>query len=382
MQSKTLITSYHNPNVNQTKAAAERSEDYLAWRVDVAAALAAAGHAEAAELFLNCADPDQFFSIPFDQALPAGLIGVYVCSSEVEHKVKPVVATCQLRICPDCAHRQTARLLDRYVPVLLDLEASGPDSFSVKHITLTTPVGLDDPDCKEQIKKLMQAVPAAFDQVLPKDWRGDQGLLYAFEFGEEGRKLHFHCIFYGQYIPQADLAAAWNTATDGLARVVWIEQIHHDPDQGRTLEQAVAEVAKYATKLAKRDSEGRMKYMQPDQVVKLHEVLTGLRRVRSYGVLYKIEQPEEKPHVCPCCGAAMIRLNRVEWDIWVQTGWLPNEVNQALRAVNLNLILGNNFSNGPPLKTGVLGHYQAVLPGLTAFVGLPAYAEVIKKGLK
>jgi len=371
-----LPTSYHNQTDEQNDDFGSRDAAQLAWRVEVAAALAAAGYAKEAELFTTCSDPGKIFTVDYSADLPAGSIGVYVCEADPHHHAKAIAPTCKLRICPDCASSHTARLLARYVPELLDLEMSSDNDFSCKHVTLTTPISLDDPDLKEKIAELMKAVPRCFDVATGYDWRKDSGLLFAFEFGEEGRKLHFHAIWFGQFIPQPTLSAAWSSVTDGLASVVWIEQLDRSGTDGRTLEAACAEVCKYATKLAHRNPDGSWRWMPADDVVKLFIALKGSRRVRSYGLLYAIEEPE-RPHVCPVCASAMLKLAPVEWTIWRETGWLPDEFKEALKPPILNLILGNNFSGVPPPENNVFKPSAVALPGFERFVTRQQWLDMV-----
>lgn len=360
--SATANSSYHIETLEQNDDLCVRDSVQLAWRVEVAAALSAAGYAKEAELFTTCSDPGKIFTVDYHADLPAGSIGVYVCELDPHHHAKAIAPTCKLRICPDCASVHTARLLARYVPELLDLELSSDNDYTCKHVTLTTPISLDDPELKEKLANLMKAVPRCFDLAAGKDWRKDSGLLFAFEFGEEGRKLHFHCIWFGKFISQPCLSTAWRIVTGGLAQVVWIEELDRSGESARTLEAACAEVCKYATKLAHRNPDGSWRWMPADDVVKLFKALKGSRRVRSYGLLYNLEE-KPRPHVCPVCSAAMLKLAPLEWTIWRETGWLPEEFKEALKPPLINLILGNNFSGLPPPENNIPSAFSVPLPG-------------------
>lgn len=367
-------TSYHKQTDDVTCSG--RDSVYAAWRAEVAIALEKSGHSKEAEQFRLCADPAHMFTVDYEKSLPAGSIGVYVCEADPHHKAKAIAPMCRLRICPDCAHQHTARFLSRYVPVLTDLDYSATDGHSLKHIVLTTPISLHEENIQEKIKALLQAVPRVFDMLHIDDWRKHSGLLVAFEFGETGRKLHFHCIWFGKYIPQPCLSTAWRVVTGGLAQVVHIEQIDNHGDEGRTLESAVSEVAKYATKLAHKNADGTWRYMPAADVVRLFEVLKGVRRVRSYGLLYKIPEPE-RPHVCPVCHAAMLKLSPLEWDIWLDTGWLPMEFAEAIKPQILNLITGNNFCGLPPPENNVLEHFAVPLPTFEQLIKRPTWQDTI-----
>lgn len=368
--------SYHNPDETENSPA-PRDADYSRWRVEVAAALLAAGYAKESEAFASCADPAKIFTVDYNAGLPAGSLGVYVCEADPHHHAKAIAPMCKQRICPDCAHMHTARFLSRYVPVLLDLEYSSTNGHSLKHIVLTTPISLDDPDCKTKLQDLLKQIPLIFDTLGGKGWREDSGLLVAFEFGEDGRKLHFHCIWFGKYIPQYFLAETWKLINGGIADVVWIEKIDTDGEGGRTLESAVAEVAKYATKLAHKNPDGTWRWMPAADVVTLFGILKGVRRVRSYGLLYNIPEPE-KPHICPVCAAPMLKLSVIEWDIYVETGWLPQEFQEAINPPLFKSILGNNFCGLPPPETTISTHIPTSLPGFEHLIHCAAWDDTVK----
>lgn len=372
-----LGSSYHNQTAEPIEAPGFRDAVQLAWRDEVAVALEVAGYAKESELFRTCADPAKIFTVDYNADLPAGSIGVFVCENDPHHHAKAIAPTCKLRICPDCAHVHTARLMARYVPELLDLEMSGHDEYNCKHVVLTTPISLDDADLRPKLVALMAAVPRCFDLVAGKHWRKDSGLLVALEFGEDGRRLHFHCVWYGKFINKFCLSAAWRIVTSGLAQIVHIEQLDRGGEDGRTLEAAVAEVCKYATKLAHKNSDGSWRWMPAADVVRLFTALKGLRRVRSYGLLYNLAE-KPRPHVCPVCSGGMLKLARLEWTIWRETGWLPEEFREALKPPLVNLILGNNFCGVPPPQNVVSKSFSVPLVGFEHLIHRPAWDDSLK----
>lgn len=370
------LSSYHNLTPDENDGLLVRDSDQLTWRAEVVAALLAAGYTKESELFANCSDPGKIFTVDYSANLPPGSIGVFVCENDPHHHAKAIAPTCKLRICPDCAHAHTARLMNRYVPELLDLEMSSETDHTCKHVVLTTPISLDDSDLREKIIALMKAVPRCFDLVAGKHWRKDSGLLVALEFGEEGRRLHFHCIWFGKFINAGCLSTAWRIVTGGLARVVHIEQLDRSGDDGRTLEAAVAEVCKYATKLAHKNADGSWRWMPAADVVKLFAALKGLRRVRSYGLLYNLEE-KPRPHLCPVCSGGMLKLAPLEWTIWRETGWLPEEFAEAIKPSLFNLILGNNFSGVPPPGNDIPTPVLVALPGFEHLTHRPTWEDRI-----
>lgn len=329
----------------------ERSPAYIIWRERVRGAFIKAGLPNIAQRWLDCADPSLFFSLTGEEEeLPDGIMSANVCSSDPHHYAKTVVPTCQLRVCPDCAHRFTARLIDRYLPRFEEIDDNRERGFRFRHVVLTTPVSLLDKDIRSQRKKLYQAVLRTFYHLLGdgnltagKKRFSECGLLLADEFGSGGLKLHFHMVFYGPYLPQSDLSDSWSWATGGVASVVWINKI----TSNKGLSDALSEVVKYTTKLWKTDRHGQVKFINPDLVPVLHKVLEGTRRIRSYGLFYDLDV-QDAGAVCPDCGAPIVRLARAEWELWYNTGFMPDEFQVALGRATLNLIIGNKSERAPP----------------------------------
>lgn len=326
----------------------------------VADAYRAAGMADTADSFEQCSDPSHFFLLQMGDEMPPEAVNAVVCSDNPAHLSKAICPSCQLRTCPDCAHREASRLLARYLPTMQQyFDASYRPGWKFRKVVFTTGIGLFDGDVRQQVKDLYAAVRSTFESALKSLKTGsvaiaDTGVLVAHEFGPNGRKLHFHCLYYGPWLDQAALADLWLKFTG------W--QIVHISGIGKTkeidnLEDAVSEVVKYTTKFWKREKNGRMIFVEPEIVPILHKVIEGTRRIRSWGLFYDIQEPEEQAF-CPDCGAPLALLSRLEWDAWSQTGFKPDELRAALRGdALLNLIHGNKSPPTPP----PIGHKQGVL---------------------
>lgn len=320
-----------------------RTAQYIRWRNAVSEAYTDAGMDDVAELWDSCSDPAHFFHMSQNSIMPSQAVGVISCSDNPEHFAKAVCPSCQLRTCPDCAHREGARLLARYMPTLEKYFHAHNPRFRFKKLVFTSSISVRDPDISQKINDLYQAVRKTLEMALNqrsgrKYTIRDVGAIVAAEFGPNGHKLHFHMLFYGPFIDQALLARLWHENSG--QRVLWIEKIGQG-NRLESLEQAVAETLKYTTKFWKRDQEGNILYIEPEIVPLIHQALHGTRRVRSWGLFYSIREPQEKAR-CPVCDALLTKLSPVEWDIWQQTGWLPDELNAVLHSdVHLNLKLGN-----------------------------------------
>lgn len=294
------------------------------------------GHARDAQAFYHCSRNKASYRTIYKYPIAdESAQSVMVCSANPQHEAKVIRETCHLRICPYCARREVARLLARYMPLIGEL-AGRSGSWRLRKITLTTPVNLFDDDASEQIQRYFDLIPKLFDRLLSKsgkDWRKKGGALASVEFGEDGLKMHFHIVAYMPYIPQKTLSAAWKELTEGVSSVVWIGLI----SKASPIDDA-AETLKYATKFFKVDeTTGEAKFLSPNVMVRLLDVLRGLRRVRSWGRFYALPKVE---HVstCPDCGAPLEKWHVGDWNIFVETGWSPDEQRDYLSSYT-----GNNF---------------------------------------
>lgn len=307
---------------------------YESWRNAVYEQLVIAGMDSDAERWLSC---ETYHKIPFSgEDAPVGTKNIACCSREpLNHPRIAFKSTCGLRYCPTCAEQHSARLLARYAPVLTEL-ALKSGSRRLRKIMLSTPYSLEDDSTGDHYKKLMSAIPVMFDDLLGTEWRDHSGLLVGAEIGENGYKLHFHLLAYCKFIDQKQLATAWNKATDGHAEVVWIAEVSRDKS---SVEKAIAEQLKYCTKFWKLKHDGSRSMIDPHLIPKLAKLLAGTRRIRSYGLFYKIPEPEPETHYCEVCGSPMVMIWQSDWILFRET---------CMTWEDLNLKLANNFPNGPP----------------------------------
>lgn len=321
---------------------------YTEWRGEVYQALKDAAMDNEAEAFWSCAGGDP---VVWAKKAPApdahkNVKSNYVCGECCQ--VKLIKETCHLRICPDCARRASARFIERFMPVAEYLIPKMSGAMRFRKIVLTTPFSLTDDDVDSQYRRLKKLVPKVFDELLPDGWRRYQGFIVADEFGAKGKKLHFHILFFGQYIDQSKqggfkLSRAWNKVTGGSCKVAYIKQVKPNDVRGEILE-----TLKYTTKFWKRGVDGDIERLEPSLVPTLASVLKGSRRVRSYGVFYRVPQPDRRPVTCPDCNIEMIRLSQVEYEIYFETGWLPEDAELYLRIGNKSPGRGVVGANAPP----------------------------------
>jgi hypothetical protein len=313
------------------------------WRNDVYEALEMAGMAKEASRWLSCADRFVTRLKPApDAKLPAQSQKVYVCSANHHHEAEIYSQSCDLRICPDCARMHSARLVARYLPKCQELMHDHATSFRFRTIVFTTPYSLTDTDIREKLLCGFKQVYKVMDSLMSTrgPWKDKQAFLVTSEFGESGRKLHYHVIHYGIYLDQSELSRAWSQQTGGAAQVVFVRGF---PYQGLTVEQTLREVLKYATKFYSKDKvTGIVTYLPPHLMPVLAKAIEKTRRVRAYGLFYNLPEPDRSDHLCNTCEAPMLAIPLDYFVIFCNTGFLPLEWNAARHESLLNLKLADN----------------------------------------
>lgn len=246
---------------------------------------------------------------------------VDVCENDPSHEPKPVPIHCGLRICPDCAARESHRLLMRYLPALnklLEPNAEHPD-YRLRKLVFTTPFSLSDLSSStfKSKQKLVKDFLNKFfyDYFLPlgalsssekRRQRCDLashgiGGIQAAEFGEKGKKLHWHVLIYSPYMEHADMVRVWEEVSFGECTNVKVYGMYTKDGEplndGGDLLGAIKEVVKYSTKFTA---------IRPRDIPQLHKVLKGNRRFRSFGVLYNAipASEDEIDYCCEECHAA------------------------------------------------------------------------------
>lgn len=280
---------------DEQPVAVQHTTDILGsgWRAEVAAALVALGYTAAADKFLQCGKKT---------------VAVVTCPHDINHTARPVCEHCDERICPYCAARLAARLLEHYAAPIEKIISDHPRSgYRLRHLVLTTDIHPMDAGVEVRYDQVRDAIePTIRDCICPqkdgetaREWRErwrekkrTLGWLENDEFGEEGQKLHFHIAYYGPFIPQAVLSKLWNTHT-GYS-IVYITNRQDAP-----IRDVLKETLKYVTKFA---VDGQA--AKPNLVAQVFHILHGRRRVRSKGLFYNIPptpEEEEEHGLCPEC---------------------------------------------------------------------------------
>lgn len=242
-------------------------------------------------------------------------VAVLACSNQINHLARPIYEHCDNRVCPRCASRLSARLLDHYTRPIEDLIAAHPrPGYRLRHIVLTTDVHPMQATADIKFDHLSARIePTIRDCLCPRHddesihawhrrWAMKKrtiGLLVCAEFGEDGHRLHFHLAYYGPFIPQAVLSQTWEQKTG--YPVVYIHNRQDHP-----IADVLRETLKYVTKFA---IDGQA--ADPHLIARIHQILFGHRRVRSYGLFFNIPEPtqDDQQHgTCPECQSELVEL--------------------------------------------------------------------------
>lgn len=329
----------------------KRTDTYIGWRKEVAAALLEYGLDKEARLFYDCAEHPKRWIDSSRRTLHSNAATVWLCSDDPTHPAAMFMSTCDLRICPDCAARQTARLAAHYIPKAIELSKVG-GRYHLRHIVFTTPIELTS-DTPEKINAKIDELSRLPRQCLEllqaqgeienEHWK-TLGCIQSAEFGTDGLKLHFHVIQYGDYIPQKKLSEAWNQVTNGQADIVYIRGIDTSSDDATAND--VIETLKYSVKFWKTDKKtGQVHYLPANVMPHLLMSLKGLRRIRSWGCFYGLPKPDKEKFCCSECNAEMDRIGCENWYLWIEHGATGEQIRAWKRESLLHSKLANKSKN-------------------------------------
>lgn len=320
-----------------------------------------------ADLFETCSDPAHFVMLKPGASLAAEVVSVIACSDNPTHYAKAICPSCDLRTCPDCAHRNGARLLNRYMPALQKHFDNPRHGWRFRKITMTTAFHVRDGDIQERISEMYGSLREMFTELLESHQNGpysvsECGFVISHEFGPKGLKLHFHILFYGPNLAQDDLSKAWSALTG--YPVVYISEIGKGK-RLENLERAAAETLKYTTKFWKRNKRGQIIYVKPELVPVIHNAIAGTRRIRSWGLFYNIGE-EQEPSACPECGEPVELVRREQWPMLLENhaARLQKEGEKNRVSSHLKSTLANKSGREPPIMEINLRKQRQSVPEL------------------
>jgi len=306
----------------------KREANYVIWRDEVAEELQKRHHFDEAERWDYCDTSPRYIVNKHQIDLPPSADIVWVCSASNDHDSVLFSPSCDLRICPDCAKRHTARFMNRFVPAIEKMMTLHRE-HRLRSITLTTKIKLGSNGFKDAVSRGFVNIRKAMRKAIGPRWLLDgSGMIVNWEVGANGLLLHYHIIYFGPWVSYPKLKEAWYKLT-GDAYIVWVTQVkHNDGDwQG-----AVSEVLKYATKFYSEDkTTGERIYLSATLTVDLFEALKATRRLRAWGSLYNIGEPSDRVFCCETCDSKMVRIHVSHFEIWKATGFTEDGWKSAIR---------------------------------------------------
>jgi len=204
-------------------------------------------------------------------------------------EVNPRQDYCHVRICPDCAARESKRRFGAAVETLHNLNDRKAGKF--RFITLTSRNPYDGGDISRLEKQLKQAGKAIY-----KLWRNvlskagpNAGALAGIEVAPGGM-VHIHVLHFGDYVNFKGVQKTWLR----LMGAFWIKIEGIRGNDRETLHKALAECTKYLCDPRKAG---------PKMAAHANKASRRLRCYRSYGSLFQLGARDMDPHymTCPAC---------------------------------------------------------------------------------
>jgi len=191
---------------------------------------------------------------------------------------------CETRICESCARKYAARVRKRYRKITSKLYPR--KGKRLMFLTLTKRTNTAIPPMSSDARRILDLSKKLFKTLWPKNL--GCGALGTLEVGGNNN-LHVHMIVYGHYVPQEEISELWNQLT-GDSSVVWINAI-------KKSSLAINYVLKYITKPPHSNN--------PKKLAKYLDLIIGLRRIRTWGILYRYPLASKDPCPCPFCGGKL-----------------------------------------------------------------------------
>ena len=137
-------------------------------------------------------------------------------------------------------------------------------------------------------------ISAAFPRVYRKLFKAPGTAAHrCTEFGSKTGNVHIHALYYGPYIPQRLLSKIWLEETGSF-----VCDIRAVDQSERGLNDAVAEVTKYMTKIAA---------VAPDKLVEFEKALYKRHISQRYGLFRELNSSKVKPDRVPAIAARLPR---------------------------------------------------------------------------
>lgn len=254
-------------------------------------------------LLIDQGDDTAAFRLRHCQEPGMGWIGK--CKNNPDHKEWMSPYWCEQRICPDCAKRRSNQLAMSILKPVIAKAETAPRGYSLRHVVLTTDISLDEDInlVRRHAKRLRVGIRHIFQAM----FEGDKimGGFIGEEFGEDGRKLHYHVLVLSKFIPWYQLSKMWAGWTAGRGYRVHVRLVED-------IYKAVAEVSKYCTKPIKASGENQS---IERTLSRIHAVIKGRRRAQGFGSFYNMPRPDDDEYdiSCPDCGSTVVWHSEISY---------------------------------------------------------------------
>ena len=187
---------------------------------------------------------------------------------------------CESRICDTCTGKFAARVRKRLAQIFRNL--SYKNNMMLIFLTLTKRLEPGTNPNTFDAKKVLQDTRKLVKKLWPKS--GGCGAFSVLETGKQ-QHLHVHLIIYGRYVPQRRISDEWLKITCD-SPVIHVCSV-------RGAKKASNYLLKYITK--------PLEAAVAAKLAKYLDLITGLRRIHSFGIFYNFKVVERTSSGCPIC---------------------------------------------------------------------------------
>lgn len=215
---------------------------------------------------------------------------IFNCEKDGCNHKKFTPFKCEVRICPECSSRQARSLYFELKDYIKDKLIEVP-GFRFRHVVLTVPVSnlvQDTQKAYRRIEYIRQYFYKKF-KMHKKKW----GAIVGFELGRKNLMAHFHILLYCPYVDQRELRKIWKWGH------VYIKLVNARNDRNKALYNVCLYIIQFFEKYSG-------KLPDPDTVAFIEYVLSGKRRIKTWGIFYnRLAKKYKAPLICPDCGGVM-----------------------------------------------------------------------------
>ena len=192
---------------------------------------------------------------------------------------------CESRICSYCGRKHFARSRERLLDRLDSIKTTKSKRLMFLTLTLQSEgLGLN---AKQRAAFLFSCARKLINRLYPKS-KGS-GAFAVLEVGKSFN-LHIHALVYGGFVEQRAISKLWLEIT-GNSYIVDIRWV-------RSAKRQVSYLLKYMGKPTA--------LTEPEDIALYLEMITGLRRIHTYGVFYGTRLFNGEGCPCPLCGGKLL----------------------------------------------------------------------------